>query len=254
MAGQSRSGTTPRSRNRGGSASLYVAVALIAVAAIALAYMALSGVHIGGAASRPVPAQSTGTPEPVATPVQAAPQPVSVALLSDQDGNVAGSWWSQSVSAGAVAGVQAGAVASQAGSTVEILAGLLDTATAPAGGFVVVQAGTPELADGQDPAEVLLSVQTLWAGVRERGLVPIAALVPPSDDEPAAVAQFNELLRAAAATQTVPVLDVYTSVAAADGSWAAGFSDDGVQVSAAGSTAMAQAVVAQLPALAVAAP
>jgi lysophospholipase L1-like esterase len=254
MAGQSRSGTTPRSRNRGGSASLYVAVALIAVAAIALAYMALSGVHIGGPASGSSLAESTATSEPVATPVQAAPQPVSVALVSDEDGNVAGSWWSQSVSAGAVPGVQSGPVASQAGATIETLAGLLDSATVPAGGFVVVQAGTPELADGQDPAEVLLSVQSLWAGVRERGGIPIAALVPPSDDEPAAVAQFNELMRAAAATQTVPVLDVYTAVAAADGSWAPGFSDDGVQVSAAGSTVMAQAVVAQLPALAVTAP
>jgi hypothetical protein len=254
MDGQSRNSVTSR-RNRGGSASVYVAVALIAVAAITLAYMALSGVHIGGPATGSTIAASTETSAPVATPVPAAPQPVSVSLVGDQDGNDADSWWGQSVSVGAVAGVQAGPVVSQTGAPVETLTALLDTAAVPAGGFVVIQAGARELVAGQDPEQVLLSVQGLWAAVRDRGGIPIAALVPPSDDEPSAVVEFNELLRAAAATQTVPVLDVYSPVAAADGSWAPGFSDDdGSRASAAGSTAMAQAVVAQLPALVVATP
>jgi lysophospholipase L1-like esterase len=186
-------------------------------------------------------------PVPTAEPVPAA---VPVSVLSDSHAYFAASWWRQTVEAGAIEGVSMGAFASQPGAVAATIASGLDEAAAAAqGGYVLVQAGTNDLLAGSSPTQAAADIQALWAGVRDRGSTPIAVLVPPSSEVGAEVIELNRLLVDGAAVENVAVLDVYTPVAEADGSWQAGTSDDGKHANLTGASLQANEVLVQLPAL-----
>jgi lysophospholipase L1-like esterase len=185
-----------------------------------------------------------------ATPLASdAPRPaVPISVLSDSHAYFAASWWRQTVEANAIEGVTMGAFASQPGAvSTSIASGLDDAAGQAQNGYVLVQAGTNDLLAGSSPERAATDIQTLWTGVRERGSTPIAVLVPPSSQVGAKVIALNELLAGAARRDGIAILDVYTPVADADGSWQAGTSDDGKHANEVGGTRQAEAVLAQLP-------
>ena len=122
-------------------------------------------------------------------------------------------------------------------------------ASAALTGFVVVQSGTGDLEDGADPEVVASRVQVLWQSVIAKGATPIVALLPPSEQYGAEVVELNGLLQTAATAAGHCILDVYTPVAAADGSYGPSFSSDGISPNAAASQLLAKAAIAQLPQL-----
>ncbi|KJC63677.1 SGNH/GDSL hydrolase family protein [Agreia bicolorata] len=237
----------------------YVALGLIAVAAIALAALALSGFSLRpginlSPTSRPastvfdLPAE---TPTPTPTPEA----PISVSLLTDQPSAAADSWWASSVAASLVPGVVAGgdfAPTATVDSALTVSELEARVAAVPSlSGFVVVHAGAGDLDVGTAPAAVATEVQGLWQAVAAKGGTPIVTLVSPSNENGAETVELNGLLQTDAAAAGFGVLDLYSPVAASNGSWSPTFSADGVLPNAAGSQALAQAVVSQLPQLVV---
>lgn len=195
---------------------------------------------------------SIPTPSPTVSPTaDAAPTPqpaIPVSVLSDSHAYFAASWWRQTVEANAIEGVSMGAFASQPGAVADTIASGLDEAAAAAqNGYVLVQAGTNDLLAGSSPARAASDIQSLWAGVRDRGSTPIAVLVPPSSEVGAEVIELNLLLAGAARADGIAILDVYTPVAEAGGGWQAGTSDDGKHANIEGATRQANEVLAQLP-------
>jgi lysophospholipase L1-like esterase len=116
-------------------------------------------------------------------------------------------------------------------------------------GYVVVHAGSGDLADGMPPSVVATDVQALWQAIAAKGATPIVALALPSDEYGAEVIELNALLQGAAATSGFDVLDLYSPVATAAGSWNTALSSDGALPNASGSQVLAQAAIAQLPPL-----
>ena len=255
--------TSKSRRSRGpnrflGRTGDYVALGLIAVAAIALAVVAMSGVTLRpGATVVPTsqPAKNFGLSETATpTPTPTAEPSVVVSLIGDPTTAAAGSWWARSVGSAlvpnALAGATITAVPTTVGEPVSVAAlqQALET-NATLGGVVIAQAGAAEAADAASTASVVTSVQALWQGVIDRGAKPVAALLEPSDDSPERVIEINSAITAAAAEAGVPVLDLHTPVASVEGGWATGLSDDGATPNAVGAETLAQAAIAQLPAL-----
>jgi lysophospholipase L1-like esterase len=235
---------------RGGSNEipLYVALALIATATIGLVYLALNGVHIGDrSATEPRPDSTPSSViAPSATPT-AAPNSaeIPVGLVSE----ALPAWWGRSIDAGLVQGASSGPRIGEAGDDIATMTTQLDLVTLSQGQPVVIQVGSRDIINGASAAEIDASMKALWQGVKDRGGQPIAVLVPPSNVFPGSVVAVNAQIRTSAQAEGVAVLDATTSIAAADGTWAAGFSDDGQQPNALGMTSMVEAVVSQLPEL-----
>jgi lysophospholipase L1-like esterase len=256
MAGDFMASNQRRRRTNGGRlgrAADYAALAVIALASISLAALALSGVSLrSGINSDPTsrPAQtSVSVDTPTPTPTADTAPLVSVSLLGDQNSLAADSWWAQSIANSSVEGVLAASVLGSATPvTVAELQRVID-ATDSMAGYVIVQAGSSDITDGVPPSAVAAAVENLWKAVAMRGGIPIVALVPPSDQEGEGAAEVNDTLRAAAAAAGYRVLDLNTPVVAPDGSWAAGFSDDGIIANAQGSRVLAESVATQLPSL-----
>ena len=231
----------------------YTALALIAIAAIGLAAFALSGVTLrpGETIPRPSAALPTATPPFTQTPTPTATPLATVSLLGDRTSAAPDSWWKK-LAASQIAGVAvAGAVVSApadgtSNTTVAELQSKIDAITAALSGYVIVQAGSADVAEGTASRTVAASVQNLWKAVSIRGATPVVALLPPSDENAESVTAVNELLTAAASAEGYPVLDLHTAVAAANGTWAAGYSDDGVAANDQGSQVLSQAVSTQL--------
>nr|WP_104279136.1 SGNH/GDSL hydrolase family protein [Clavibacter michiganensis] len=116
-------------------------------------------------------------------------------------------------------------------------------------GHIVVQAGVVNLRAESEPAVVANQLTALWQSIRDRGGIPVAVLVPPSNDDASQIIALNTAIVAAAQASGTGVLDLHTSVSTSAGLWAAGLSDDGDIANAAGSNALAAAAEAQLPAL-----
>jgi hypothetical protein len=171
-----------------------------------------------------------------------------IGILSDSHANGRNSWWRQTVLAGTVPGLRPGPFESHPGAQT---GGLLDRLDAAANGadLVIVQAGTNDLLRGRSPAEAAEGVRALWEGIAARGASPIGALIPPSDTRGALAVELNRLLAEAAAARGIPVIDVYSAVAAEDGSWAAGLTNDGIHSNRRGSDLMAEAARGQLAGL-----
>lgn len=173
---------------------------------------------------------------------------VRVSILSDSHAYNANSWWRQTVAAGTVDGISMGKFDSTPGVDTEHLkAQAADSASE--GGWVIVQAGTNDLLSGRTPQQALDGLTTLWDDVDKANAKPIAALVPPSDERPADVVKLNELIQQEATARGIPLLDVYSVVAADDGSWAGGHSTDGRHADPEASDKMADAAQTQLPTL-----
>jgi lysophospholipase L1-like esterase len=253
--------TSKRTARSFGRAADLAALAVIAVASLGLAGAALTGMHlhpspIGAtrviATSAPPTLAPTPSATPTPTPTPAAP--VAVSLL--HDGTVArnGSWWTLSVEAKAVPNTVDGAEVplTNAEATTALTVAELDSLlqTSPSlQGYIVVQAGAADIADGSQPAAVAGAVGALWQAVRDRGGIPIATLLPPDDDDAAATDALNTAIASAAQTAGIGVLDLHTAVSTSTGLWSTGLSDDGDVPNAEGSAALAAAAVAQLPAL-----
>lgn len=250
---------TRRRPNSGrlGRTADYVALGVIAVAALVLAALALSGVSLRPGinpdpTSRPAPTSfGLATPTPTVAPTTA--EPAAVSLLGDQNALASDSWWSRSVAASSVSGVAAASVLgsttiAESPLTVAELQQTVDTTTTLTG-YVIVQAGSTDIAEGALPTTVASSVENLWKAVAIRGATPIVALVPPSDDQAENVVALNDLLQAAAVAADYTVLDLNTPIAASNGTWATGLSSDGVIANSQGSQILAEAVAAQLPTL-----
>lgn len=187
------------------------------------------------------------------TPTPTSEAPVGASILSDQIASAETSWWALSVSAGLVPGV----IESTELSVVPDAPTLLTTAEVAVrldavptlSGFVVVQAGAGDINNGTDATVAISNIQALWQAVQARGGVPVVALAPPSDVYGAEVIELNGLLQTSAAANGFGVLDLYTPVAAPDGSWADAYSIDGVSADAAGAQLLAQTAITQLPQL-----
>lgn len=246
----------PRRRFFGGGAD-YFALGLIALAAIALASLALSGVSLRSGANPAPTSRPASTafdlPAETSTPTPEGEQVVGASLLSDQNGALEVSWWTLSVAAGLVPNLvdlrelpspEAGADLL----TTDQLQNRLD-AVPVLSGYTVVQSGTGDIEDGADPVSVSAGVQLLWQAVAGKGATPIVALVPPSDEYGDEVIELNGLLRAAATAAGYGVLDLYSPLAAPDGSYAPNYSTDGVSPNAAASQLLADTAKAQLPPL-----
>ncbi|SMQ58420.1 GDSL-like Lipase/Acylhydrolase family protein [Agreia sp. VKM Ac-1783] len=260
MAGDFMARKTARLRPSGwsfGRGADYVALAVVAVAAIVLAALALSGVSLRpgvnpNPTSRPAPTSfDLPTETPTATPTTA--PAASVSLLGDQNSSGADSWWAQSIESATVGGVQSSArlgLERVSGSTAAVadLQQEID-ATTSLSGYVIVQAGSTDVARGASSESIAAQVETLWKAVTIRGATPIVALLPPSDDDPEAIIAVNDALKTAAAAAGYGVLDLNAAVASPNGTWVTGFSDDGVVANARGSRILADAVASQLPVL-----
>ncbi len=172
----------------------------------------------------------------------------TIGILSDSHAYGKHSWWRQTVVAGAVPGLRLGPYESHPGAQTVGLVDRLDAAVRQAD-LVVVQAGTNDIRKGRSSEQAAEGVRVLWDGITARGAAPVAALVPPSDTQPALAVELNRLLRTAAKARNMPLLDVYTPVAAADGSWRAGLSNDGIHSNRKGSDLMAEAARGQLAGL-----
>jgi lysophospholipase L1-like esterase len=237
-----------QSREWTGDTPTLLAFGAIAVAAIGLAYLALTGVHIGGSQAPSAVTSSSSsslatssTPTATATP---APSGSVVDLVGGSEG-----WWSASVGAGAVPGVTAGVRVGGSEANTASLASQLATAEVSSGRLMLVQAGTQDIVDGATGEQIDAGIRSLWTSVTDRGGRPVAVLLQPSNTFPGSVIAVNGLIRASALAQGVAVLDLTTPVANADGTWAAGLSDDGLQPNAAGTALLVQAVSSQLPGL-----
>lgn len=235
-----------QSREWTGDTPTLLAFGAIAVAAIGLAYLALTGVHIGGSQAPSAVTSSSSSSlatssTPTATP---APSGSVVDLVGGSEG-----WWSASVGAGAVPGVTAGVRVGGSEANTASLASQLATAEVSSGRLVLVQAGTQDIVDGATGEQIDAGIRSLWSNVTDRGGRPVAVLLQPSNTFPGSVIAVNGLIRASALAQGVAVLDLTTPVSNADGTWAAGLSDDGLQPNAAGTALLVQAVSSQLPGL-----
>ncbi len=172
----------------------------------------------------------------------------TIGVLSDSHAHGKHSWWRQTVVADTVPGLRLGPFESHPGAQTVGLVDRLDAAARRAD-LVVVQAGTNDIRKGRSPEQAAEGVRVLWDGISARGAAPVAALVPPSDTHPGLAVELNRLLKTAAQARGMPLLDVYTPVAAADGSWRAGLSNDGIHSNRKGSDRMAAAARAQLAGL-----
>jgi hypothetical protein len=203
-----------------------------------------------GSAPPEAPASASPGSTSTAAPATAAPGPERViGVLSDSHAYGEDSWWRQSVEEDTVPGLRPGPFEAHPGARTTDLVDMLDDAAAGAD-LVVVQAGTNDILSGRSPRDAAQGVGALWDGIAERGAEPVAALIPPSETRPALAVELNRLITAEAQARGLPVVDVYTPVAAADGSWLAGLSDDGVHSNKRGSDLMAAAARDQLPDLA----
>ncbi|WP_294567984.1 SGNH/GDSL hydrolase family protein [uncultured Arthrobacter sp.] len=171
-----------------------------------------------------------------------------IGILSDSHAHGKHSWWRQTVVADTVPGLRLGSYESHPGAQTTGLVDRLDAAVRQAD-LVVVQAGTNDIRKGRSPEQAAEGVRVLWDGIAARGAAPVAALVPPSETQPALAVELNRLIRTAAEARGIPLLDVYTAVAAADGSWRAGLSNDGIHSNRKGSDLLAEAARGQLAGL-----
>ncbi|WP_433874509.1 SGNH/GDSL hydrolase family protein [Sinomonas atrocyanea] len=173
----------------------------------------------------------------------------TVSVLGDSHSGWPGSWFRQSVGDGGVPGAQLGTLASYPGWTSVALLTRVPEATRR-GGTVLVQAGTNDmLLAGSSPARAADDVERLVGAVGERGVRPILVSVPPSATQGPQVLQLNTLLHGWADERGIGWLDVTSTVMVPDGTWRPGLSDDGIHANAAGGSLMAEAAVAELPAL-----
>jgi len=231
------SGHRPRpKRSRRGGPLPYIGLAVLAVAAVALTGLALTATR---------PSDAGGSPSASAS---STPPAVTVSILGDSHALAAGSWWRQTVEAGAVDGASQGAFEAYEGATAADLVEHLDAATAD-GGLVVVQAGTFDLAAGRTAGETATDVAALWQGVLDRGATPVAALLPPSGDRGTDTVDVNTRLSEGAADRGIDVLDLTTPVEGGEGDWKSGLTDDGILANPTAAARMAQAADDQLSAL-----
>jgi lysophospholipase L1-like esterase len=238
--------SSDRTRGTPDELSLYVALVLVAIAAVGLACLALSGVHIGSPlATAPVPDSPPSSAKETSVTPTSTPRPavISVGFV----GETSSEWWGASLEAGLVDGASAGPKVGQNGDDIAAITGRLDQVVFSRGQPVVIQVGSQDIIRGASASEIDASMKALWQNIRDRGGQPIASLIPPSNVFPGSVTTVNAQIRASAQAEGVAVLDVTSSVGAADGTWSAGFSDDGQQPNASGTTAMVQEAVSQLP-------
>ncbi|MBF4633033.1 hypothetical protein ITJ38_01300 [Agreia pratensis] len=226
------------------------------MSALGLAAAAFAGIHLHPSpigVGRTLPASDAPTAEPTASSTPSPTPASTVAVSFLHDGTVAstGSWWSVTVGANAIPNVVDGAAvpASNDPTTgVRDLTARLEALPALQG-HIVLQAGAVNLRAGAEPSAVANQLTVLWQGIQDRGGIPVAVLLPPSNDDASQITALNAAIVAAAQASDIGVLDLHSSVATPAGLWASGLSDDGDIANAAGSSALAAAAEAQLPAL-----
>jgi lysophospholipase L1-like esterase len=181
---------------------------------------------------------------PLGTPDAAAQDPnmKTISTLSDSHLVADGSWFRRTVEEGRLGGYAVGTFASQPGATSEEVRELADQTAGS--DWVVVQAGTNDLLGGDSPQQAFAGVRSLVGAVREPRV--ILALVPPPDIRPDAVVALNGLLTRWAQEQGIPVLDVYSPVAAQGGRFRPGTSDDDVHANDLGAQLQADSALRQL--------
>jgi hypothetical protein len=122
----------------------------------------------------------------------------------------------------------------------------LDDVVVAEGELILVEVGSQDIINGASAMEIDASMIALWQEIKDRGGEPVATLIAPSNSFPGSVVAVNNQIRVSAQAQGIQVLDLTSPVAAIDGTWAEGFSDDGQQANAAGTAVMSQALVSQL--------
>lgn len=222
---------------------------LLRALALLLSVASCSAPGAHDAASTPLAAGTASQPAAVG---DAGTQRLTVvSVLGDSHSGWPESWYRLSVGSRTVPGATPGVLSSHPGRTSIELQAWVDEATGP-GGAVLVQAGTNDLLLGHaSPAKAAQGVEALVNAVSSRGAAKkeraILVSVPPSATLGAATNQLNAQLRAWAAANAVPWLDVTSRVTLPDGTWPVGLSDDGIHANDSGGKLMAEAVQAQLP-------
>lgn len=103
---------------------------------------------------------------------------------------------------------------------------------------VLVLGGTNDVRNG-DSAPSVENLDEIRARLAEAGIKATFGLIPPSEDMPAETKQFNDRLRAWAAAGGVELLDYWTPLADADGTYRDGMNADNIHPSPAGARVMA---------------
>ncbi|MCF6746301.1 hypothetical protein E9529_18895 [Blastococcus sp. KM273128] len=106
---------------------------------------------------------------------------------------------------------------------------------------VLVLAGTNDVRQGRTEGTIG-NLTRMAEEIEAGGATPVFATLPPSDEFPEETAALNERLQAWADEQGVELLDFWTPLADADGTFADGMSDDGTHPSAEGTEVLADVV------------
>ena len=172
-----------------------------------------------------------------------------VSVLGDSHSSWPGSWYERTVAAGRLPAVSPGVLSSHPGKTSVVLRTWVRDATA-GGGTVLVQAGTNDmLLMGSSPEQTATDIAALVRAVEKAGARPILVSVPPSQSLGEEVLELNSRLSAWARAEGIGWVDVTSGVATPEGTWRPGLSADGIHANDAGGRRMADAVLAQLPAI-----
>lgn len=171
-------------------------------------------------------------------------KPVTVSVLSDSHAFNADSWFRQTVAAGAVEGAVLGEFSSYPGADLARIG--KHRREVARSDWVIVQGGTNDLLAARDPEQVATDLRALVADVAASGPQVVVALVPPSEARAAETVRLNALIGDWAASDGVPVLDLYSPVGTEDGTWRDGMTGDGVHASQRGADRMADAADRQL--------
>lgn len=115
---------------------------------------------------------------------------------------------------------------------------------------VIVMGGTNDLARANPrTADIVRRLVVVVQRCRGAGATVVLATIPPRDNFGPAVLELNRAIRAYAAHDRVPLLDLYPSIGDQAGRFRPGLTLDGVHPTAPGSDLMTAMARAQLPAL-----
>lgn len=114
-----------------------------------------------------------------------------------------------------------------AGSTSDKLLAHVDIALTSAPETVLVLAGTNDVFLKHDPDMTVRNIAAIHAKLAEAGVDEVFGLLPPSNHDPKMVMVVNEKLRVWAAAEHVTIVDYWTPLADADGTYKDGFDREG---------------------------
>jgi len=114
-------------------------------------------------------------------------------------------------------------------------------------GACIVMAGANDVDQGVPLSTSIANLESITAQLLAKGIVPVLVVVPPDQytaDRGAATQAWNAWVQEYAAAERLPLLDAYTPVANADGTWKPGYTSDLINPNMWGSVAIARQALA----------